>query len=375
MKIALISVAPPFRGGISKHTSILAEYLSVNHSIDIINYSRQYPGILFPGKSQYLDDYLDIDNNYKYIDSINPFSWFKTARFINQNNYDLVIFRFWNPFFSPALSIIASIIKKKSVSSKLISLCDNIIPHERFPLSDYFIKMLFNNLDGHLVQSNQTAIELKQVVDSPKYIKSFHPLYNTFQKKLDKEVAKSVLNLKTNNVILYFGIIRDYKGLDILINSINILKDKYTDFHLIIAGECYGDSKQYEDLMLNFNLSKYITWHNYYISDKKVHNYFSAADVVVLPYRSASQSGVAQIAYNYNIPIIVSDIVGLAEIVENGKSGFIFESENPIKLANILYENFQNSTFTDMQEFISTYKKIFSWEKFVESIEILYHKL
>ena len=156
MQLALISAAPPYRGGISKHTSILVEKLSQNHSVDVINYSRQYPDFLFPGKTQYLDDKSENDNSSRMIDSINPLTWFSTGNKLAKKNYDLVIFRFWNPFFAPALGVIAGIIKKKSSYTKLMSLCDNILPHEKTPLADFLTTYLFDKLDGHVVQSSQT---------------------------------------------------------------------------------------------------------------------------------------------------------------------------------------------------------------------------
>ena len=154
MQIALISIAPPYRGGISKHTSILVEKLSQNHSVDVINYLRQYPDFLFPGETQYLDDKSENDNSSRMIDSINPFTWFRTGNKLAKKNYDLIIFRFWNPFFAPALGGIARIIKKKSPKSKLMTVCDNILPHEKTPFADFLTTYLFQKIDGHLVQSS-----------------------------------------------------------------------------------------------------------------------------------------------------------------------------------------------------------------------------
>jgi len=230
MQIALISVAPPYRGGISKHTSILVEKLSQNHSVDVINYSRQYPDFLFPGKTQYLDDKSEDDNSSRMIDAINPLTWFRTGNKLAKKNYDLIIFRFWNPFFAPALGVIAGIIKKKSSHTKLMSLCDNILPHEKTPLADYLTKYLFDKLDGHIVQSSQTENELQEVVKNPIYEKRFHPIYTNFPKKIDKITARKKLGLSAKNIILYFGIIRDYKGFDILLNAIAELKDSGLDF-------------------------------------------------------------------------------------------------------------------------------------------------
>ena len=375
MQIALISVAPPYRGGISKQTSILVENLSKNHSVDVINYSRQYPDFLFPGKTQYLDDKSENDNSSRMIDSINPLTWFSTGNKLAKKNYDLVIFRFWNPFFAPALGVISGIIKKKSSYTKLMSLCDNILPHEKTPFAYFLTTYLFDKLDGHIVQSSQTENELQEVVENPVYEKRFHPIYTNFPKKIDKITARKKLGLSAKNIILYFGIIRDYKGFDILLNAIAELKDSGLDFHLLAGGECYGSDEKYTQLISNLGISDYITWHNKYIPDSEVSNYFSAADVVALPYRTASQSGVTQIAYSYDLPVIVTKVGGLPEIVDEGQSGFTIEPENPKELANILEKNLEAGTFLEMATYIKKFKQKFSWEYFVNGIELVYSKI
>ena len=375
MQIALISVAPPYRGGISKHTSILVENLSKNHSVDVINYSRQYPDFLFPGKTQYLDDKSENNNSSRMIDSINPLTWFSTGNKLAKKNYDLVIFRFWNPFFAPALGVISGIIKKKSSYTKLMSLCDNILPHEKTPFAYFLTTYLFDKLDGHIVQSSQTENELQEVVENPVYEKRFHPIYTNFPKKIDKITARKKLGLSAKNIILYFGIIRDYKGFDILLNAIAELKDSGLDFHLLAGGECYGSDEKYTQLISNLGISDYITWHNKYIPDSEVSNYFSAADVVALPYRTASQSGVTQIAYSYDLPVIVTKVGGLPEIVDEGQSGFTIEPENPTELANILEKNLEAGTFLEMATYIKKFKQKFSWEYFVNGIELVYSKI
>ena len=375
MQIALISVAPPYRGGISKHTSILVEKLSLHHSVDVINYSRQYPNFLFPGKTQYLDDISESPNNYRWIDSINPLSWFKTGNRLAMKKYDLVIFRFWNPFFAPALGIIAGVIKKKSPKSKLMSLCDNILPHEKTPMGDFLTTYLFQKLDGHIVQSSQTEKELQEVVDDPIYEKRFHPIYTNFPRKIDKYTARNKLGLTAKYIILYFGIIRDYKGFDILLNAIAKLKNSDLDFHLIAGGECYGNDEKYTQLIFDLDISDFVTWQNKYIPESDVAEYFSAADVVALPYRSASQSGITQIAYYYDIPVIVTKVGGLPEIVDDGQSGFTIETENPTELANVLETHLKKGTFLEMENYIKTFKQKFSWESFVEGIEAVYSKI
>ncbi len=375
MQIALISVAPPYRGGISKHTSILVEKLSQNHSVYVINYARQYPDFLFPGKSQYLEDKTGHYPSDRCIDSINPLSWFKTGNKLANNKYDLVIFRVWNPFFAPALGVIAEVITRKSPTTRLVSICDNILPHEKTPLGYFFTSYLFKKLHGHLVQSSQIEEELHAIVTSPVYEKRFHPILSSFPEKMKKKDAREKLKLKSENIILYFGIIREYKGFDILLKAISELKDKRIDFHLLAAGECYGSDAKYTKLISDLGISDYITWHNRYVPDEDVSMYFSAADVVALPYRSASQSGITQIAYHYNLPVIVTKVGGLPEIVDKGKSGYTIEPENPVELAGVLSENLGTQKLNEMANYIQDFKHKFSWDYFIEGIESVYRRI
>ncbi len=375
MHIALISVAPPYRGGISKQTSILVEKLNLNHSVRVINYKRQYPHCLFPGKTQYLEDELDYQLGDRCIDSINPITWLKTGEKLSARKFDLVIFRFWNPLFAPALSMIALKIRKKSPHTKLISLCDNILPHENMLFGSLLTRYLFRLLDGHLVQSGQTENELHKIIGKPIYEKRFHPLLTTYSKKIAKNEARLKLGLTDKYIILYFGIIRQYKGFDILLKAIASLKEKMNTFHVLAVGECYEKQEKYTALIDKLDISDCITWHDRYIPDDDVAMYFSAADVAALPYRSASQSGVIPIAYYYNLPVIVTKVGGLPEIVDADKSGFVIEPDNPDELSNVLAENLGTPIFDKMSHYIQSYKQQFSWELFVEGIEKLFNRI
>ena len=192
---------------------------------------------------------------------------------------------------------------------------------------------------------------------------------------MDRKDARERLKLKSENIILYFGIIREYKGFDILLKAVSELKEKRTDFHLLAAGECYGSDAKYTNLISDLGISDYITWHNRYIPDEDVSMYFSAADVAALPYRSASQSGITQIAYYYDLPVIVTNVGGLPEIVDNGKSGYTIEPENPVELAGVLFENLGTQKLNEMSNYIQDFKHKFSWEHFVQGIESICHRI
>ncbi len=372
MKIILISVFPPYRGGISTHSSILYQHLIDNNDVEVINYSKQYPSILFPGKDQF--DNSKSTNDFPSQMLINTTSmktWKKAARFIIDYKPELVIFRFWNPFFGISLGYIARYLKKNKFKSPLISICDNIIPHENFIGAKLLTKFYLKNIDGFLVQSETVKDELQSLKSNAKIVKRFHPIYDIYGKKDNKSLAKQNLDINAKNIILFFGIIRDYKGLDVLIEAINILKTKYKEFHLLIVGECYESTNKYSSLIKKYNLSKFITFIEKYVPDQDVSRYFSCSDVVVLPYKTASQSGVLQIAYHFDIPVVTTDVGGLSEYISDGFTGILLEPNNPFKLSEILYENFKTRNFDNFSDNIKEYKKKFSWEYFIDGIHEL----
>ena len=371
-RIILISVFPPYRGGIATHSSILYKHLIDNNDVTVINYSKQYPSILFPGKNQMDNSRSVIDfPSQMLINTTSPKTWKQTAQFIIERNPDLVIFRFWNPFFGISLGYIAKYLKKSKCSSPLISICDNIIPHENFIGAKFLTKFYLNNIDGFLVQSKAVEQELKSLKPDAKVINRFHPIYDIYGEKKNKSLAKESLNIKAKNVILFFGIIREYKGLDVLIESINLLKDNLNDFHVLIVGECYENINKYRSLIDKYELSSLITFINEYVPNEEVSKYFSCSDVVVLPYKTASQSGVLQIAYHFDIPVVTTDVGGLSEYIENNSTGILIESDNPIKLSEILYDNLSNNSFQKLSNNIKEYKKKFSWDYFISGIHEL----
>ncbi len=373
MKIILISVFPPYRGGISTHSSILYKNLiNQNHEVVAINYIRQYPAFLFPGKNQFDSNFIDEKiKNIRLIDTLSPKTWMETADFIIKQNPDIVIFRFWNPFFGICLGLIAKSLKKMNFSKPLLSICDNIIPHENFVGAKFLTKFYLKYIDGFIVQSDTVKDELKNLKSDAKIIKRFHPIYDNYGFKKDKTVARKKLNLNSKHIILFFGIIREYKGLDVLIESINILKSQLDDFHVLIVGECYEDINKYSSLIKKCKLNNIITLINKYVPDKDISQYFSCSDVVVLPYKTASQSGVIQIAYNFDVPIVTTDVGGLAEYIDDGSTGILVEPNNPDELSEVLYKNLSNNSFHKLSANIKEYKKKFSWEYFIKGIEEL----
>jgi D-inositol-3-phosphate glycosyltransferase len=364
LKIGIISVAPPFRGGIAAHTSQLIQTLKSNHDVTCYNFSRQYPHFLFPGKTQYLEPKEYIDESIECLDSINPFSWFKVAKNIKKYNFNFVIFRFWNPFFSPMLVTIARRLKRNNPQIKLIGLFDNFLPHEAQFYDQKFTFSFVSEMNGSIVQSTKVKNELLALCPLAKVMTLFHPLYTKYGKLQPKIKCKEKLEINSKFTILFFGLVRKYKGLDILIESTSILKTIRQDFSVLAVGEAYDDPNPIINLINELNINDVFRWENKFIPDNEIAQYFSAIDLVVLPYRSASQSGIVQIAYHFNKPVIVTNVGGLPEIIEEGKSGVIAPTENPEKLAELISRYLNEAKLSQMSDYISTYKQKYSWESF-----------
>jgi len=370
MKIVLVGPFPPFRGGISDLNVALAHHLSKRHVVHAINFTTQYPKVLFPGKTQFKkgDHALEVDS-IRCLSSINPFSWRKTANKIIDLEPDLVLFSFWLAFFAPAFSGVAKKIKKY-LDANIMAICHNIIPHEEHLLDTRLTKRFFCFIDSFIVLSKKVENELLNIVPGAKYKYSPHPVYNIFKNTLSKEQAKAELNIATKKVLLFFGLIRKYKGLDILINAMEKINNELDDYTLLIVGECYENKAKYTDLIKNAGITDNVQCHYSFVPDNEVGKYFSASDVVVLPYKSASQSGIVQIAYHFDTPVIVSNVGGLPEIVDEGKTGYCVEPSSSA-FAKAIKAFYEKDNINELNSNISDYKSQFSWDIMVDSIEEL----
>ena len=372
MRIAIVGPFPPFRGGISDLNSALAHQLSKVHDVKGFNFTTQYPKMLFPGKTQFKTGKAALEfESERCLSSVNPLTWTKTASLIVDHDPDMVIIRYWMPFFAPAYRSIVKKIKKRS-NAKIIAMCDNIIPHEKRLMDDEMTRSFFSQVDSFIVLSKKVEEELLSINPDAQYVYSPHPIYNIFNSAPEKDVARIELNINNENVILFFGLIREYKGLDILIEAVGKIKDEINDMKLLIVGECYEDKEKYLDLIKKMKITELTNTYFEFIPDDQVSTYFSAADVCVLPYKSASQSGIVQIAYHYNTPVIVSNVGGLPEIVDEGKTGFCV-SPDPDSFANVIKQFFEQKKLIQFKENIINYKKRFSWEHMVSTIENILH--
>lgn len=373
MKIVIISAAYPLRGGIAHSAGLLYKELIAEHEVKVITFKRQYPNFLFPGKSQVeTGDSVDKIPSEVIIDSINPISWYKTANTILDFNPDIVIFKHWLPFFAPCYGTIAKQIRKKS-SAKTVAVCHNIIPHEHRPGDKLLSKYFLNKVDYFIPLSDQVKNDLLKFVEKPKYKILPLPVFSLFGERIEKVVAKKQLNISNERVILFFGFIRDYKGLDVLIEALALVLKKI-DLVLIIAGEFYESEVKYLELIHKHKLENNIILKKDFIPTSEVKNYFSAADAVILPYRSATQSGIVQVAINFSTPVIATNVGGISEVIENGTTGFVVEKENPEQLAQAIIKFYIEEKEAEFSSNMNSLKEKYSWKNFVKGMFELINK-
>ncbi len=376
MKITILGPAHPLRGGIAAlNERLAAELVSEGHNVNIVSFSLQYPKLLFPGKTQYSEE----KNKFPFqiteeVNSVNPASWLKTGKKIKNEKPDILIVRFWLPFMAMSLGTICGIVKKNG-HTKIISVVDNIIPHEKRPgdktLSNYFIK----KADGFIAMSKSVLTDLNKFDSKKPKIYSPHPIYDHYGKIKPRETALEKLELdKEFRYVLFFGFIRDYKGLDLLLKAFSDDFFEKNKIKLIVAGEFYTDEEPYRKLITKLNLQEKIILRTGYIPNSEVENYFNAADIVAQPYKSATQSGVTQIGYHFNKPMLVTNVGGLPEIIPDGKAGYVVNPE-PNEIKNALIDFFKNNRQAFFTEEVKNEKKRFGWDKMTEAIFSLYSAL
>jgi glycosyltransferase involved in cell wall biosynthesis len=367
MKIAFLSPFYPFRGGIAQFSDSLYLALAGNNDVKAFTFTRQYPGLLFPGKTQFVSE-SDLNRNIpvkRTLDSINPFTWIRTAKEILKFKPDVVLISYWMPFFAPAFGKIAGILKSNGI--KVIAVMHNVIAHEKRIGDEALTKYFFNRCDGFVLLNRSSEKDLLELKPDAKYIIHPHPLYDHYGIKVDTYEARKKLGIPAEKkVILFFGFIRDYKGLDLLIESMKDLNDEYL---LLIAGEVYGDFKKYDELIDRSGVRNKINLQVKYIPETEIPLFFSASDVCVLPYRTATQSGIVGIAYHFELPVIVTNVGGLAEMVEENKTGLVINDISPKELSIILKKYFDESLKEKFIPFIQEYKSKHSWQNLAEDIK------
>lgn len=363
MRFSFLSAFPPFRGGIAQFSTALVQELRKEHEVQAFTFTMQYPGLLFPGTSQYDLQGADPVHAERVLGSINPLSWNRTARHMLKTAPDVAVLRYWMPFFAPAMGTVAGHLRKHGV--KVISIVDNAVPHEpRFydkPLTRWFLRK--NN--GLIAMAEPVKQDILRMHPKANVKLMPHPLYDHFGTGVPKAEARQKLGLPSDaRVLLFFGLIRDYKGLDLLIDAFGRLDGRY---HLVVAGEPYGSFEGFQRQIDALPQRANIHLHTRFIADGEVPLFFSAADAVVLPYKSATQSGVTAIAFHFGVPVVATDVGGLREALHNGRAGVLVnEATGPAVAAGIsqLFELDQ----ARVRQAIAALREELSWRRFAAGL-------
>jgi len=374
--VLIIGSAHPLRGGLATYNERLArEYSNQGFNTTIETFKLQYPSILFPGKTQYSNEPTPCNIKINVsINSINPLNWYTVGTRLKKMRPDLVVIKYWIPFMAPCLGTLARRIKKNN-HSKVISILDNVIPHEHRPGDKSLTKFFISSVDGFIAMSKSVLNDLRLFTETKPGAFCPHPLYDNFGKVAPKEVALNKLGLDADfRYLLFFGFIRDYKGLDLLLKAMAQPEISDQNIKLLVAGEFYTDSKPYFNLIDALNIGEKVIMLNDFIPDSKVADYFNACDIVVQPYKSATQSGVTQIAYHFNKPMIITDVGGLSEIVPHNKVGYVVNPD-PSVIARSIAQFYAGNKEEEFSKNVTLEKSKYSWQRMIETIDNVYRQI
>ena len=370
-RVTLVGPFWPYRGGIAHFLVAMARGLAKRgHPIRTVTFRRQYPETLFPGKTQ-LDDGPapdDVPRAARQLDTMNPLTWVQTARSIWKEGTDVVVFKYWMSFFAPAFGTLARWLRRRGVT--VLCVVDNAIPHERRPGDITMGRYVLGACDGLVVMSEKVQRDVERLgITAPvRYVA--HPVYDGFGDPIPKAEARAALGLDLEKpVFLFFGFIRRYKGLHVLLDAMPSVIDRQPDAQLVVAGEFYADEDEIRAQAAP--LGDAVRLDTDYIPDDRVALYFSAADAVVQPYVTATQSGVAQIAFHFGRPVITTDVGGLAEIVPDGEAGLVVPPENPVALAGALVRFIEEDLGGELAEGVQRERVKYSWDRLFEAVEEL----
>jgi glycosyltransferase involved in cell wall biosynthesis len=370
-KLSVVGVSYPYRGGIAHYSTCLVRYLRKFHEVGFVSFSRQYPNFLFPGKTQYDESANPIqEQSQRIIDSINPITWWRAARTLEKQNSDLIVINWWHPFFGLCYGAIILMLSKR-LKARVCFLCHNVLPHERTFLEKILCMFAFKYVNYFIVHSSEDREKLLKLKPTAKVLTNCHPVFSQFDdgSVLDQAAARKQLGISTNQtVILFFGLIRPYKGLDILIKAIPRIIDKIK-CTLLIAGEFYDDKTKYIRLIENLGIAQHVRVEDKYIPNEAVHAYFAASNVVVLPYIEASQSGIVPIAYSFGTPVISTRVGGLPEAVFDNETGLLVEAGDPEALADKIIYFHEKELEMKFRRNIATYVEKFGCQEEVNNIE------
>ena len=370
LRIVLVGPVYPYKGGIAHYTGLMYQALAKRHEVKMISYKMQYPKLLFKKEQRdYSADMFKVENTEFRIHTANPLNIISTGRYIRKLGADAVIIQWWHPYFAPCYYILAKCLRH----TKIIFVCHNVFPHERFPLDRKLTRMALRQGNCCIVQSGQDEEDLKTILKNPVYERTVHPTYDAFKyKNMTREQARQLLQIRTKDkVLLFFGFVREYKGLKYLIRAMPAIRERIEDVRLLIVGDFGEDKQNYLDLIEANGVGNVTDIYDGYIPDKEVEKYFAACDLVVLPYESATQSGIVQIAYGFEKPVVVTDVGGLPDVVADGRTGYVVEAKKPDKLAEAVIRFYEEGMEEKFVNGVKQEAYRFSWDRMAETIEKL----
>lgn len=368
--ILLLGPAHPYRGGLAAFNERLAQALqAAGHTVSMVTFTLQYPDFLFPGTTQFSDDAAPADLHItRQIHALNPFNWIRTAWQLRRLRPDVVITAFWLPLLGPCLGTILRGLA--APHTRRIGLIHNIIPHEKRPGDRPFARYFAGACDGFITLSDAVEADMRQFTQVPARV-SPHPIYDSYGDALPPPEARRLLGIPEGRYVLFFGFIRAYKGLDLLLTAMADPRITALGLRLIVAGEYYGNAQEYEALIDRLGIRDRLVLHTHFIANDTVRQYFSAADVVVQPYKTATQSGISQLAYHFERPMVVTNVGGLPEIVPDGVAGYVVE-QSPRAIADALVDFYENDRQATLQAGVRAGKERYSWAGFVDTLSELF---
>ena len=363
MKIVILGTAYPYRGGLATFNERLArQFQAEGHDVEVVTFTLQYPSFLFPGKTQYSNEVAPTDLRIKRrVNSCNPFNWVSVGRKIRKMQPDMLITCYWMAFFAPCYGIIERIVKGNG-KTRCLALVHNMIPHEPSLLDKLFAPFYVKSTDGFVALSDSVVKDIDKL-DKCRKPKTFspHPIYDHYGERMSKAEACELLNLDADkDYMLFFGLVRAYKGLDLLLDAMGKMHDKLPNLRLLIAGEFYEQEEGYREQIKNLGLTEKVIIRNEFIPDADLRLYFGAADLIVQPYKTATQSGVTQVAFHFEKPMLVTNVGGLGEIVHDHKMGYAVQP-NAESIAEAIVDYYENDRQEDYTQYLILEKEKYSW--------------
>lgn len=370
----MIGPVYPFKGGISHYTGAMVKNLKKDFDVKTVSFKMQYPKILFKKEQRdYANDILKLDDAQYLINTANPFNLIGAARKIKKMKPDYIVMQWWHPYFSPCYIMLSKLLKKIPI----IFVCHNVFPHERFPMDRFLTKCVLKKGSGFITHSKPDAEDLKSIVSCPNFVTTALPTFNSFKiKDMSRAEARELLGIpEDRKLLLFFGFVREYKGLKHIIRAMPEIVRSDSNIHLMTVGEFGGDKDEYMTLIRSCGAENSITVVDGYIPDKEIEKYFAACDLVVLPYESATQSGIVQIAYSFEKPVIATNVGGLPEVVIDGKTGYVTAPKDPRALAEAVVRFFRDDKAAEFKENVRGEAYCYSWDRMNEVVTRLTEKI